>query len=103
MKFRLVYNSEVIKGREIVDFFEKYDNSLVIMNERVESFKNSPKAQINENSLKKTVLLCMFFLMFNMLLPFTGEWYNEFIIIPKQMKILSFAVILNMLLSAYVF
>jgi hypothetical protein len=38
-----------------------------------------------------------------MFLPFTGKWYNEMIIIPKQLKIFSFAVILNMVLSAYVF
>jgi cation transport ATPase len=38
-----------------------------------------------------------------MFLPFTGKWYNELITIPKQLKIFSFAVLLNMALSAYVF
>jgi hypothetical protein len=38
-----------------------------------------------------------------MFLPFTGEWYDEMITIPKQLKILSFAVILNLIISAYVF
>jgi len=56
-----------------------------------------------ENSLRKTLLLCGFFLIFNMFLPFTGKWYDELITIPKQLKIFSFSVLLNMALSAYVF
>lgn len=38
-----------------------------------------------------------------MFLPFTGKWYDELITIPKQLKIFSFAVLLNMALSAYVY
>jgi len=38
-----------------------------------------------------------------MFLPFTGSWYDEMITIPKQLKILSFAVILNLVISGYVF
>lgn len=38
-----------------------------------------------------------------MFLPFTGKWYDELITIPKQLKILSFAVILNLVISGYVF
>ncbi|MDD2840678.1 MAG: hypothetical protein PHY80_06245 [Rickettsiales bacterium] len=43
MKFKLTYNTEVIKGREIADYFEKHDPSYVIINDRVESFKATPK------------------------------------------------------------
>jgi hypothetical protein len=103
LRFRLTYDSDIIKGREIADFFEHYDKDYFVINDRVESFKTSPKVQNHTNSLKKTVSLCSFFLIFNMFLPFTGEWYDEMITIPKQLKILSFAVILNLIISAYVF
>jgi hypothetical protein len=43
MKFRLTYDSEIIKGREIGDFFEKYDKDYIVINDRVESFRTSPK------------------------------------------------------------
>lgn len=43
LKFKLTYNTEVIKGREIADYFEKHDPSYVIINDRVESFKATPK------------------------------------------------------------
>ena len=103
LKFRFSYNSEIIKGREIADFFEKYDPNFVVINDRVESFKTSPKISNHNNSLRKTLLLCGFFMVFNMFLPFTGSWYDEMITIPKQLKILSFAVILNLIVSGYVF
>lgn len=45
MKFRLTYNPEVIKGKEIADYFEKHDPNYTIINDRVESFKSSPKTQ----------------------------------------------------------
>jgi len=38
-----------------------------------------------------------------MFLPFTGKWYDELITIPRQLKIFSFAVLLNIALSAYVY
>jgi len=43
LRFRLSYNTEIIKGREISDFFEKYDKDFIVINDRVESFKTSPK------------------------------------------------------------
>ena len=103
LKFRFTYDSEIVKGREIADFFEQYDKNFIVINDRVESFKTSPKISSHTNSLKKTLTLCGFFLIFNMVLPLTGEWYDEMITIPKQLKILSFAVILNLIISGYVF
>lgn len=35
MKFRLSYDCEIIKGREIADFFESYDSNYVVINDRV--------------------------------------------------------------------
>ena len=53
--------------------------------------------------LKITISLCAFFLIFNMILPFTGKWYDELITFPQQLKIFSFSVILNLFLAGYVF
>lgn len=103
MRFRFTYNTEVIKGKEIADYIEKHDSAYKIINDRIESFKAAPKMIGQENSLRKTLFLCGFFLIFNMFLPFTGKWYDELITIPKPLKIFSFAVLLNMALSAYVF
>ena len=38
-----------------------------------------------------------------MILPFTGNWYKELITFPKQLSIFAFSVILNLILSGYVF
>ena len=43
LRFRLTYDSDIIKGREIADFFEHYDKDYFVINDRVESFKTSPK------------------------------------------------------------
>ena len=35
LRFRLTYDSDIIKGKEIADFFEHYDKDYFVINDRV--------------------------------------------------------------------
>jgi hypothetical protein len=49
-----------------------------------------------------TGILCAFFLVFNMFLPFTGEWFMELITFPKTFGVITVAVVLNSVLAFFV-
>ena len=40
-------------------------------------------------------------MLFNMILPETGEWFHKFIMFPDFMGVLSLLVIVNIVLTAY--
>ena len=73
-----------------------------VINHRVESFQNAKNIHKKGPNMVITCMLCVFFLIFNMVLPFTGEWYGDMITIPKDLGIFSFAVIVNAALAIYV-
>ena len=52
--------------------------------------------------MKVTAFLCIFFFLFNMILPITGEWYQAVILFPNRFGIYTFSVLLNFILTIYV-
>lgn len=46
--------------------------------------------------------LCAFFLIFNMFLPFTGDWYMDLVTLPKSLGVMTAAVAVNSALAFFV-
>ena len=64
------------------------------------STKSEQKSAI---SIRTTILLCLFFLIFDMILPLTGEWYQNIIMFPSEtFGPFTFSVILNIILVCIV-
>lgn len=74
-KVSATYNCEIIKGREIIDEVEQIGAIFMIWNERVDGARNQPKIVLNKRELYECIILVSYFMIFNMILPETGEWY----------------------------
>ena len=74
-----------------------------MINHRVASFQTGAKLEQKKGpNLIITGLLCAFFLIFNMILPFTGEWYSSVVGFPETFGIYTLIVIVNIVLAFYV-
>ena len=79
----MTYDCNIIKGHEIGQIIEERDPDYQTINHRVQSFKSGNFHNKQSINIRTTVLLCLYFFIFDMLLPLTGEWYNLFLLFPS--------------------
>lgn len=98
---RITYNCDIIKGREIADLISDVDSTYKVINDRIDSFSRKPKVNDSIN-VTLTILLSLFFLIWSMVLPFTGDWYMIASTFPNSFGIFSFSLLINIAVTIYV-
>lgn len=90
-----------MKGREIIDAAKEFGEEFTVYNERVDGVKNKRTIVTSRKELVICVSLITFFMLFNMILPETGEWFHSILEFPSFMGVVSLLVIVNIVLTAY--
>ena len=88
--------------REIADKVEECDPEFQTISPRVESFSHRKVLGDNGPSIQITAILCLIFVVFDMILPVTGSWFHKISAYPREFGPLSFSVLFNFALTLYV-
>lgn len=69
LRLNVIYNCEIVKGREIADVIEQTDPHYKVINDRIDSFSKSTKKLEGEERVAVTIILSLYLLFANMILP----------------------------------
>lgn len=58
-----------MKGRELANEIEKVDPGYTVINDRIDSFSRKDKDAATRIPIRRTIFLCFYFLIVNMILP----------------------------------